>query len=90
MVNEKYSSEDIKEIIDGVIEEINVGKTKIFHIADAMRDELEIKKKELYDIKSRLSKVINEVDYLEKADKAMRYKLVEEYKKIISGGFGFV
>ena len=23
MVNEKYSSEDIKEIIDGVIEEIN-------------------------------------------------------------------
>ncbi|GAA0107195.1 MULTISPECIES: sensor histidine kinase [Clostridium] len=82
MVNEKYSSEDIKEIIDGVIEEINVGKTKIFHIADAMRDELEIKKKELYDIKSRLSKVINEVDYLEKADKAMRYKLVEESKKL--------
>ncbi|MGY5239803.1 sensor histidine kinase [Clostridium tertium] len=82
MVNEKYSSEDIKEIIDGVIEEINVGKTKIFHIADVMRDELEIKKKELYDIKSRLSKVINEVDYLEKADKAMRYKLVEESKKL--------
>lgn len=82
MINEKYSSEDIKEIIDGVIEEINVGKTKIFHIADAMRDELEIKKKELYDIKSRLSKVINEVDYLEKADKAMRYKLVEESKKL--------
>ena len=82
MVNAKYSSEDIKEIIDGVIEEINVGKTKIFHIADAMRDELEIKKKELYDIKSRLSKVINEVDYLEKADKAMRYKLVEESKKL--------
>lgn len=82
MINEKYSSEDIKEIIDGVIEEINVGKTKIFHIADVMRDELEIKKKELYDIKSRLSKVINEVDYLEKADKAMRYKLVEESKKL--------
>lgn len=82
MINEKYSSEDIKDIIDGVIEEINVGKTKIFHIADVMRDELEIKKKELYDIKSRLSKVINEVDYLEKADKAMRYKLVEESKKL--------
>ncbi|WP_291652130.1 sensor histidine kinase [Clostridium sp.] len=82
MVNEIYSSEEVKEIIDGVIEEINVGKSKIFHIADAMRDELEIKRKELNDVKSRLLKVINEVDYLEKADKAMRNKLVEESKKL--------
>ncbi|WP_195264331.1 MULTISPECIES: sensor histidine kinase [unclassified Clostridium] len=82
MVTEKYSSENVKEIIDGVIEEINIGKSKIFHIADTMRDELEIKKKELKAVKSGLSKVIDEVDYLEKIDKAMRNKLVEESKKL--------
>lgn len=58
MVNEKYSSEDIKEIIDGVIEEINVGKTKIFHIADAMRDELEIKRKNFMILKVDFLKLL--------------------------------
>lgn len=82
MGNEKYSSDNVKEIIDGVIEEINIGKTKIFNIADTMRDELEMKKKELKDVRSRLSEVIDEVDYLEKIDKSMRIKLVEESKKL--------
>lgn len=82
MINEKFSSEDIREIINGVIEDINLGKTKIFHIADTMRDELEMKRTELKEVKIRLSKVIDEVDSLEKIDKLMRTKLVEESKKL--------
>ncbi|WP_235829614.1 sensor histidine kinase [Clostridium nigeriense] len=78
----KYSDINIKEIISEVIEEINFGKSKIFNIADKMRDEIEIKKEELKSIKTKLSIVIDEVDYLEKLDKSMRVKLVEESKKV--------
>lgn len=79
----KYSDINIKEIISDVIEEINFGKSKIFNIADKMRDEIEIKKEELKAIKTKLSIVIDEVDYLEKIDKSMRLKLVEESKKML-------
>ncbi|MDU5110939.1 MAG: histidine kinase [Clostridium sp.] len=77
----KYSSDNIKEIIGDVIEEINDGKSKIFNISDKMRDDLEVSKQELKIIKSKLSEVIDEVDDLEKVDKAMRIKLVEESKR---------
>lgn len=82
MIKEKYCNYTVREIVDEVIEEINSGKGKIFHIADRMRDEVDVKKRELIDIKKRLGKVIDDVDYLEKIDKLMRNKLVEESKKI--------
>lgn len=81
MIKDKYCNYTVREIVDEVIEEINSGKGKIFHIADRMRDELDVKKRELIDIKKRLEKVIEDVDYLEKIDKLMRNKLVEESKK---------
>ncbi|MBS5939801.1 MAG: sensor histidine kinase [Clostridium sp.] len=81
MVALKYSSDNIKEILGDVIEEINDGKSKIFNISDKMRDDLEVSKQELKIIKAKLSEVIDEVDKLEKVDKVMRIKLVEESKK---------
>lgn len=80
MAQAKYSDNNIKDIVNHVIEEISFGKSKIFNVADRMRDELEIKKEELKEVKAKLSKVIEEVDYLEKLDKSMRIKLVEESK----------
>lgn len=80
----KYSDINIKEIINEVIEEINFGRSKIFNIADKMRDEIEIKKEELKVVKAKLSIVLDEVDYLESVDKSMRIKLVEESKKMQS------
>lgn len=80
MAQAKYSDNNIKDIVNHVIEEINFGKSKIFNISDKMRDELEIKKEELNEVKSKLSKAIEEVDHLEKLDKSMRIKLVEESK----------
>ncbi|MBE6052502.1 MAG: sensor histidine kinase [Clostridium sartagoforme] len=84
MSRTKYSDNNIKEIVNNVIEEINLGKSKIFNISDRMRDELEIKQAELKEVKIKLYKVIEEVDYLEKLDKAMRKKLVEESKSILN------
>lgn len=78
----KYSDINIKEIIGEVIEEINFGRSKIFNIADKMRDEIDIKKEELKLVKSKLAIVLDEVDYLESLDKSMRVKLVEESKKM--------
>lgn len=93
MVQTKYSDNNIKEIVNDVIEEINLGKSKIFNISDRMRDELEVKKSELMEIKTKLYKVIEEVDALEKLDKSMRVRLVEVSKNIINStqeGFGNV
>ena len=93
MVQTKYSDNSIKEIVSDVIEEINVGKSKIFNISDRMRDELEVKEIELREVKNKLYKVIEEVDYLEKLDKSMRTKLVEVSNNIINSnqdGFGRV
>ncbi|WP_300383317.1 sensor histidine kinase [Clostridium sp.] len=72
----------VKSILNGVIDEINIGKSKIFNIADRMRDEIEEKKKELREIKQNIILVIDEVDILERLDKNMRLRLVEESKKI--------
>ena len=55
MAEAKYSDNNVKEIVNNVIEEINFGKSKIFNIADRMRDELEIKRRELKEVKANLS-----------------------------------
>lgn len=82
MENEEEFLNSIKSVLNGVIDEINVGKSKIFNIADKMRDEIQEKKKELKEIKENLLLVIEEVDSLEKLDKRMRLRLVEESKKV--------
>lgn len=82
MEKEINFTNNVKDVIHDVIEEIDSSKSKIFHIADKMRDELEVKKNELIEVKNRLSVVIDEVDYLEKIDRSMRNKLVEESKKL--------
>ncbi|WP_411170414.1 histidine kinase [Clostridium sp. MB05] len=82
MEKEINFTNNVKDVIHDVIKEIDSSKSKIFHIADKMRDELEVKKNELIEVKNRLSVVIDEVDYLEKIDRSMRNKLVEESKKL--------
>lgn len=89
MEKETNFTNNVKNVIDDVIEEINSSKSKIFHIADKMRDELELKKNELIEVKNRLSVVIDEVDYLEKIDRSMRNKLVEESKKLSESDSNF-
>lgn len=89
MEKEINFANNVKNVINDVIEEINSGKSKIFHIADKMRDELELKRNELIEVKNRLYVVIDEVDYLEKIDRSMRNKLVEESKKLSESDSNF-
>ena len=73
---------NVKKIVENVLYEINVGKSKIFNISDRLRDEYEDRKKELETVKNELFHVLTEVDELEKLDKNMRNKLVIESKKL--------
>ena len=73
---------NVKKIVDNVLYEINLGKSKIFNISDRLRDEYEDRKKELETVKNELFHVLTEVDQLEKLDKNMRNKLVIESKKL--------
>lgn len=73
---------NVKNIVDNVLSEINLGKSKIFNISDRLRDEYEERKKELETVKNELFHVITEVDELEKLDKDMRNRLVVESKKL--------
>lgn len=73
---------NVKKIVDNVLSEINLGKSKIFNISDRLRDEYEERKKELETVKNELFHVITEVDELEKLDKDMRNRLVVESKKL--------
>ena len=77
----RYLNQNIKEIINEVIDEINIGKNKIFKISDKMNDELQEKKEELKKVKKKLNLVLDEVDELRDLDKSMRIKLVEESRK---------
>lgn len=70
----------ISMIIKKVIDEINMGKSKIFKIVDNLRDEFEKKREELYEVKREIEKVIQEVDELESLDKKMRLNLVNSSK----------
>lgn len=82
-MKKNYLNENVKEIINEVINEINCGKNKIFKITDKMNDDLEKKKKELTEIKESLKVILDEVDELRILDKSMRLKLVDESKKDI-------
>ena len=70
----------ISIIIKKVIDEINMGKSKIFKIVDNLRDEFEKKREELYEVKREIEKVIQEVDELESLDKKMRLNLANSSK----------
>ena len=80
-MKKNYLNENVKEIINEVINEINIGKSKMFKITDKMNDDLQRKKLELDEIRESLKIILDEVDELRILDKAMRLKLVEESKK---------
>lgn len=82
-MKKNYLNENVKEIINEVINEINIGKSKMFKITDKMNDDLQRKRLELDEIRESLKIILDEVDELRILDKAMRLKLVEESKKDI-------
>lgn len=82
-MKKNYLNENVKEIINEVINEINIGKSKMFKITDKMNDDLQRKRLELDEIRESLEIILDEVDELRILDKAMRLKLVEESKKDI-------
>lgn len=71
-VNEIKGIKDINNIISIVIEDLDKGKDKILNIADSLRVEFEKKKNELVNVENKIMFVIEEVNRLEKLDKAMR------------------
>lgn len=72
----------INKIIKKTISEINSSRDQIFNIVDNIRSENERLNIELAKIREDISKVIKEVDALEKEDKIMRQRLA-----MVSGNF---
>lgn len=66
---------DIKTIIKKVLGEINESREQIFNIVDNIRNEQDYLKHQLEEVKEAISRVIKEVDDLEKQDKAARRRL---------------
>ncbi|HEX9058647.1 MAG TPA: histidine kinase, partial [Clostridia bacterium] len=78
MINNKdVDINSINTIIKKVIGEINSSREQIFNIVDNIRNEKEELKRQLDEVRCIISKVIDEVDHLEKQDKAARKKLAE-------------
>lgn len=71
----------INEIIKKIINEIDNSRTLIFDIVENTREEYELLKARLDDIKKVIDKVIGEVDTLEIQDKVMRKKLATVSKE---------
>lgn len=69
--------EEIKEVLNRVIEEIAKGKDKIFNIVDNLRTEYDRQRLELTNVSMEIERVISEVDTLEKLDKHMRTTLAK-------------
>lgn len=67
----------INKIIKKIIKEIETSRDQIFQIVDSIRSEYEDLKLQLEKIKKEANNIINEVDALERQDKAMRQKLAE-------------
>lgn len=67
----------ISKIAKKVINEISKSKEQIMNIIDRIRSEQENLKIQLVNIRDDISKVIDEVDELEKEDKKCRRRLVE-------------
>jgi len=80
MNNIKIDINEVNRIIKKVIGHINSSRGQILNIVENVRNEYENLKLELALIKGEISKVIQEVDLLEKQDKVMRQKLVEVSK----------
>lgn len=77
----KNFSKDIETVLEKVIDEISMGKDRIFNIINSLIDEFEQNKLELEEIILRLNTVIKEVDELEKKDRIMRDRLVSATSK---------
>lgn len=67
----------VNKIIKKVIEEIGSSRGEILQIIDNLRKDQENLKNQLADMKTEISKVIDEVDELEKLDRRMRKRLAE-------------
>ena len=80
MDNSYENINSIGTIIENVINEINTGKSKIFKIADSLRDEFQKKNVELEIVKKEIEETIEKVDQLEILDKKMRVILSETSK----------
>lgn len=59
--NEKLIN-SVEKIVDKIMDEINIGKSKIFNISDRLRDEYEERKKEPDNVNYELFRVIEEVE----------------------------
>lgn len=68
---------EINSIIKKVIGEINSSREQIFNIIDNIRNEQEYLKHQLDEIRDAIANVINEVDELERQDKAARKRLAQ-------------
>lgn len=66
----------INEVLKKTIESINKGKEEIFDIAESARKECESIKRELAELKDRVSKLVKEVDVLEIEEKKSRKNLM--------------
>lgn len=73
---------NIKKIIRKIIEEIGASRDQIFSIVDNIRSEHDNLKHQLAEVRVDISKVIKEVDELEKQDRTARKKLAQ-----VSGNF---
>ena len=66
----------LNEIINATIESVEKGQKEIYNIAEYSKQECERLEKELSVVKEEVRKTINKVEYLEKAEKSARYKLM--------------
>lgn len=80
MNNIRININDINNIIKKIIGQIDTSREQIVEIVDNLRNDHEKLIQELVEIKDDIGTVINEVDELEKQDKAMRRKLAEVSK----------
>lgn len=76
MINEKmFENTTVKDILKKIISEINNSRSLIIDIIETARTEQENMRKELYELKEKAGKIIEEVDSLDIRDKLMRKKL---------------
>lgn len=69
--------EDIKEVVEKVIEEVSKGKEKIFNIIDTLKNEYEKERQRLTEVSCEIKKITEERDTLEKLDKYLEKALAK-------------
>lgn len=67
----------LEKIVSETLAVIEKNKSQIYDIAENARSEMERVKKELIDIQHQVLNTIEQVDWLEKLEKAARYRLME-------------